>query len=164
MTSQQEPLEPTGHQIVAPAAMAELEILKNESAKSVTGRNPEIRNVALLLLAVFGINSLSRFGLLLISNSMGNSHNGVIHEFVKSNGLIGIVFLFIQLVAIFVLLFTRNASVAKSIIVVAAISVAANVLQGLRGFSIGPGIFFEVTGLAVNFFIFWRMFKAYQSL
>jgi len=159
-----EPNLPTGHQTVAPTARAELEIMKNENAQSVAGRNPEIRNVALLLLAMFGINLLSQFSLLLINNSMGGNHSGVIHEFVKSNGLIGIAFLLIQLAAIFVLLFTHNVSIAKIIIIAAAISVAVNILQGLHSFSIGPGLFFEVTGLVVNFFIFRKIFKAYRSL
>ncbi len=177
MTGEQKPLEtteiyanptepnlPTGHQIAAPTAMAELEIMKNESAKSVTGRNLEIRNVALLLLAIFGINLFSQFSLLLIGNSMGSNHNGVINEFVKSNGLTGIVFLLVQLIAIFVLLFTRNVSIVKIIIVAVAISVVVNIVQRLIGFNIGPGLFFDIAILGINFFIFRKIFKAYQSL
>ena len=177
MTGEQKPLETTGihanptepnppteHQTVAPTALAELEIMKNENAKSVAGRNPEIRNVALLLLAVLGINVLSQFSSLLITNSVGSNHNGALHDFVKSNGLMGVVFLLIQLIAVFVLLFTRSVSVAKIIIIAAAISVAATIVQGLIGFSIGPGVFFGIVSLAVNCFIFWKIFKAYQGL
>jgi hypothetical protein len=159
-----EPNLPTGHQIVTPKAMAELEIIKNEGAKSVTGRNLEVRNVALLLLAVLGINLFSQFSSLLIANSMGTNHSGVINEFVKSNGFVGIAFLLIQLIAIFVLLFTRNVSVAKIILVVAAIGVAVNIVRGLIGFDIGPNLFFEIAILGVNFFIFRKIFIAYQSL
>ena len=95
---------------------------------------------------------------------MGSNHNGVMNEFVKSNGFTGIVFLLIQLIAIFVLLFTRNVSTAKIIIVVAAISVVVNIVQGLNGFSVGPGVFFGIASLAVNFFIFRKILKAYRSL
>ena len=154
MTVEQKPIE-----TVTPTAMAELEIMKNDSAKSVTGRNPEIRSVALLLLAIFGINLLSHLSLLLIADSMGSNHSGVISEFVKSKGLLGIVFLLVQLIAIFVLLFTRSVSVAKIIIIAAAISVVVNIVQGLIGFAVGPNLFFETAILGVNFFIFLKIFR-----
>lgn len=158
------PNPPAGQQTTAPKAMAELEIMKVENAKSVAGRNPEVRVIALLFLAIIGISIFGQFSLLLINNSFNNTQGGIVSEFVKSSGFTGIALLLIQLLATFTLLFTRNISVAKTIILVAGISFAINIVQSMISFGIGPTMIISFGSLAVNFFIFRKIFKVYQNL
>lgn len=158
------PNPPTEQQIAASKAMAELEIMKAESAKSVAGRNPEVRVIALLFLAMLGISIFGQFGLLFINNSFNSTQSGVISEFVKSSGFMGIALLLIQLIATFTLLFTRNISVAKTITLVAGISFAISVVQSIINFEISPTMILSFGSLAVNFFILRKIFEVYQNL
>ena len=151
-------------QIAAPMAMAELEIMKAEGVKSVADKSPEIRNVALLLIVVLGITLSSQIISYLIAASFNNAQTSFFSFFVGNNGTLGIVLLLIQVTAIFILLFTRNTSHAKTIILVASITFGVTLAKGILSFQIGPSIITNATILMVNFLIFRKIFKAYLDL
>ncbi|HSX43567.1 MAG TPA: hypothetical protein VLF59_05800 [Candidatus Saccharimonadales bacterium] len=151
-------------QITTPMAMANLEIMKSESTKGVADQNPEVRNIALLFVAVLGITLFSQASSFLIVSSFNNTHPSFFQLFVSSNGFLGITFLLIQVVAIFILLFTRNISHAKTIILVTGISFGVTLLKGIFSLDIGPAAMANFATLVVNFLIFRKIFKLYLNL
>jgi len=151
-------------QYTAPMAMAELEIMKVEGAKSVADKSPEIRSIALLLVVVLGITLFSQISSYVIVKSFNTTHISFFSLFVSSNGILGIALLLIQVMAIFILLFTRNTSHAKTIILVAGIGIGVTLVKGFFGFQVGPAIMANLAVLVVNFFILRKIFKAYLDL
>lgn len=150
-------------QITAPMAMAELEIMKVESAKSVADKSPEVRNIALLLAAVLGLGLFGQIISYLIIKSF-ESQTSFFSFFVSSNGVLGITLLLIEVVAIFILLFTRNISRAKTIILVAGIVFGISLVKGIFSFQIGPGIMTDIATLMIDILIVRKIFKAYVEL
>jgi hypothetical protein len=150
-------------QITAPMAMAELEIMKLEGAKSAAAKNPEIRNIALLLLAILCVTLLGQISSTLIVTSFDTTQS-FFSVFLSSNGVFGIALLLIQAIAIFTLLFTRNISRAKTIILVAGIGFGALLINGIVSFTIGPAIMTSIATLVVIFLIFRKIIKVYLGL
>jgi len=151
-------------QTTVPMAMAELEIMKIEGAKSAADKSPEIRNVALLLAVVLGVTLFSQISLYVIVESLNNTQTSFFSAFVSSNGVLGITFLLVQVIAIFILLFTRNTSHAKTIILVAGIGFGVTLVKGIFSFQIGPAIMAGLVTLVVNFLILRKIFKLYVDL
>lgn len=151
-------------QITAPMAMAELEIMKAEGAKSAAAKNPELRNIALLFMVVVGVNVLSQIGSYLIVQSFNNTQTSFFTAFVNSTGTLGIMLLLVQVIAIFILLFTRNTSHAKALLLVAGICFGVTLLEGIFSFQIGPSLITDLAILGVNFFILRKIFNVYMSL
>jgi hypothetical protein len=151
-------------QITAPMALAELEIMKVEGAKSVADKSPELRNIALLLIVVLGATLLSQIGSYLIVESFNTTQSDFFSTFVNSNGVLGITLLLIQVIAIFILLFTRNTSHAKTVLLVAGIGFGVTLVKGIVGFQIGPSIITDLAILVVNFLILRKLFKVYLEL
>jgi hypothetical protein len=151
-------------QNTAPMAMAELEIMKVEGAKSVADKSPEIRNIALLFLVILGITLFGQISSYLIASSFNNEHPSFFSALVSSNGVLGITILLIQVTAIFILLFTRNTSHAKTIILVAGICFGVTLVKGGLSFGIGPAMVASFASLVVNFLILRKIFKIYQDL
>lgn len=150
--------------ITAPMAMAELEIMKVKSAKSVSDQKPEVRNIALLFLLIFGITLLGQISSYLIARSSNDTQTSFLPAFVSSNGVFGIALLLAQVIAIFILLLTRNTSHAKTIILIAGIGFAVALVKGIFSFQIGPAMMVDLVTLAVNFVILQKVFKAYLDL
>lgn len=151
-------------QITAPMAMAELEIMKVEGAKSAADKSPEIRNIALLLTVVLGVTLFSQIISYLIVKSFNNTQTSFFSLFVSSNGVLGLTILLIQVIAIFILLFTRNTSHAKTIILVAGIGFGVTLVNGIFSFQTGPSIMADSAILVVNFLILRKIFKVYRDL
>jgi hypothetical protein len=151
-------------QITAPMAMAELEIMKLEGAKSVAYKSPEIRNIAILLIIVLGVTLVSQISSYLIIESSSNTQTSFLSLFINSNGVLGITLLLIQAITIFILLFTRNTSHAKTILLVAGIGFGVTLVKGLFSFQIGPSVIIDLATLGVNFFILRKIFKVYLEL
>lgn len=151
-------------QNAAPMAMAELEIMKVEAAKSVADKSPEIRNIALLLAAVVGVNLFSQIISYLIVASFDNTQSNFFSMFVSSNGALGIIFLLVQVAAIFTLLFTKNTSHAKTVILIAGIGFGLGLVSSIASFNIGPGIMTNIATLVVSFLIFRKILKVYLEL
>lgn len=154
------------HQPTTPMAVAELEIMKVESAKSVADKSQEIRNIALLLMVVLGVTLLSQVITYVIVESFNTTtiQTSFLSLFVSSNGVLGITFLLIQVIAIFILLFTRNTSHVKAVLVVAGIGFGVTLVKGISSFQIGPTIMANLATLIVNALIFRKIFKAYVDL
>lgn len=150
--------------ITAPMAMAELEIMKLEGAKSVADKSPDMRNIALLLIIVLGVTLVSQIGSYLIIESFSDTQISFFSFFINSNGVLGTTFLLIQVIAIFILLFTRNTSHAKIILLVASIGFGITLVNGILSFQIGPSIITTLATLAVNFFILRKIIKVYLDL
>lgn len=150
--------------ITVPLAQAELEIMKAEGAKSVADKSPEIRSIALLLMVVFGVTLFSQIGSYVVAESFNTAHANFLAAFVSSNGILGSVFLLAQVIAIFVLLFTRKTSHAKAIILIAGLGFAATLVNGMLRFEIGPTIVPNTATLAVDFLILRKIFGAYRNL
>jgi hypothetical protein len=150
--------------ITAPMAMAQLEIMKVEGAKSAADQNPEFRNIALLFLAILGITLFGQISSYLIVESFNTTQTSFLSAFASSNGVLGIALLLIQVIAIFILLFTRNTSHAKTIILVAGIGFGVILVKGIFSFQIGPAIMANFAALVVNFLILRKIFKAYLDL
>ncbi len=151
-------------QITAPMAMAELEITKAEGAKSAADKSPEIRDVALLLAVVFGITLFSQISSYLLVKPFNTTQTNFFSAFVSTSGILGITLLLIQVIAICILLFTRNTSLAKTIILVAGISFGVTLVKGIFSFQIGPTIIANAAVLVVNFLILRKIFKVYVDL
>ena len=168
MEAEQKPIDTTkiypDPKITAPMAMAELEIMKVEAAKSAAAKSPGIRNIAILLIVVLGVTLFSQVISYLIATSFNTIQVSFFSLFLSSNGVLGITFLLIQVIAILVLLFTRNTSHAKTIILVAGISFGVTLVNGIFSFQIGPGIIASAAALAVNFFILVKIFKVYVDI
>jgi hypothetical protein len=147
-----------------PTAMADLEIMKAEGTKSAADQNPEVRNIALLLLAVLGITLFSQISLFLVANSFNTTHPGFWSTFVSSNGFLGITLLVIQVIAIFVLLFTRNTSYVKVALLTVGISFGVTLVKGVVSFDISPSVVANFAALVVNFFILRKIFRVYPHL
>lgn len=148
----------------APIAMAELEIMKTESGESLISHNTAVRTAALLLLAIVGISLVSQFVSLAMTKSFNGTDGNILIEFVKANGMMGIGLLVVQLVAVLTLLFTRNSSIAKTIILVAGISLLISIFRGMVNFRISPTMLLDLAALALDFFIFRKIYDAYMSL
>jgi hypothetical protein len=148
----------------APMAMAELEIMKAEGAKSVADKNPEIKNIALLLAVVLGVTLFSQIISYLIITSFNNTQTDFFSLFINSNGVLGITLLLIQVIAVSILLFTRNSSHAKTILLVAGIGVGASLINGIFSLQFGPSIIANAATLVVNFFILRKIFNVYLEL
>lgn len=151
-------------QITAPMAMADLEIMKIEGTKSAADQNPEVRNIALLFVAVLGITLFSQISSFLVVSSFNNTHSSFFSAFVSSNGFLGITLLAVQVIAIFSLLFTRDTSHAKTIILIAGISFGVILVKGVVSFGIGPTMIFNFASLVVNLLILRKIFKVYLDL
>jgi len=151
-------------QITAPMAMADLEIMKVEGAKSAANKSPEIRNIALLFVVVFGVTLLSQISSYLLVKSSDTTQTSFLSAFASSNGALGITLLLIQVIAIFILLFTRDTSHVKTIILVAGISFGVTLVKGIFGFQIGPAIIANSATLVVNSLILRKIFKVYLDL
>jgi hypothetical protein len=160
--------KPTGseekQQVTAPMAMAELEIMKAEGAKSVADKSPEIKKLALLLAVVLGVTLFSQIVSYLIIESFDTAQTNFFSLFVSSNGILGITLLLIQAVTIFILLFTRDTSHAKTILLVASVGFGVALVKSIFSFQLGPSIITDLTILVVNFFILWKIFKVYLDL
>lgn len=148
----------------AAMAMADLEIMKAQGAKSVADQNPEVKKVALLFLAILGITLFSQISSYLVVRSFDNTHTSFFSAFVGSNGTLGITLLLIQVIAIFVLLFTRNISRAKIIILVAGVGYGISLVNSFSGFQIDPAAMAKITTIAVNLLILRKIFKVYLDL
>jgi len=151
-------------QIIAPMAMADLEIMKAESAKSTASHNPEVRNIALLLIVVLGVTLLSQISSFLMAQSFSTTHTSFLSAFVNTNGFLGIALLLIQMIAIFILLFTRNISLVKAVILLAGVSFGVTLVKGILSFGVGPTMLLNFATLVVNFLILRKIFKAYLNL
>jgi hypothetical protein len=151
-------------QITAPVAMAELEIMKVEGAKSAADKSPEIRNIALLLIVVLGVTLFGQIISYVIVESFNNTQAGFFRTFVSSNGVLGITLLLTQIVAIFILLFTRNTSHAKTIILVAGIGFGITLVKGIFSLQLGAAIMANFATLVVDFLILRKIFKLYLDL
>lgn len=161
--------KPTGtpeekQKITAPMAIAELEIIKLEATKSVADKVPEIRNIALLLAVVLGVAIFGQILSYVILTSFNNTQTNFFSVFVESNGVLDMTFLLIQAIAIFILLFTRKASHAKAIILLAGIGFGFSLVNSITNFDIGPAIMTNFATLAVNFLIFRKILKVYLAL
>jgi hypothetical protein len=151
-------------QTTAPTAMAELEIMKVEGAKSVADKSPEIRNIALLLAVVLGVTLFSHIGLYVIVESFNYAQPSFFSAFVSTTGVLGITLLLTQVVAIFILLFTRNTSHAKTILLVAGICFSVTLIKSIFSFGIGPAIMANLAILVIDFLILRKIFKLYLEL
>lgn len=145
-------------------AMAELEIMKATNAKSAAGKNPEIRDIALLLIIILGITLFGQISTYLIAKSFSNIHTSFWSAFASNNGPLGITLLLVEVIAIFILLFTRNMAHAKTVIAVAGIGFGATLIKGIFSFQIGPAVMANFATLVVNFLILRKIFKAYMNL
>lgn len=150
-------------QNIPPMAMAEIEIMKLENAKSAADKSPGIRNIALLLLAVLGVNVLSQVISYLLVTSFDDTQT-FLSIFISSNGILGMALLLIQAIAIFILLFTRDTSRAKTIILGAGIIFGISLISSIARFDIGPGIMTNIATVVVYFLIFRKIFKVYLEL
>lgn len=148
-------------QVTPAMAMAELEIMKLENAKSVADKSPEIRNIALLLAVVLGVTLFSQVISYLIVRSFNNTETSFFSLFVSSNGIFGITVLLAQVIAIFILLSTRKTSHAKTILLVMAIGFGVSLVTGTVGLQIGPTIMANAAILVVNFLILRKIVKVY---
>jgi len=167
MEAKQKPIGPVSEekqQITAPMAMAELEIMKVEGAKSAANKSPEIRDIALLLIVVLGVNLFSQIISYLIVESFNIAQPSFFSAFVSINGVLGITLLLVQVIAIFILLFTRNMSHAKTILPVVGIGFGITLVKGIFSFQIGPSIITDLAILVVNFLILRKIFKVYLEL
>jgi hypothetical protein len=151
-------------QITAPMAMAELEIMRAEGAKSAADKSSGIRNIALLLAVLLGVTLFSQIISYLIVKSFNNTETSFFSLFVNSNGVLGITFLLVQVIAIFILLFTRNTSHAKTIILVAGIGFGVTLVKSVFSFGVSPAMMFSFATLVVNFLILRKIFKIYLEL
>lgn len=150
--------------IAAPTAMAELEIMKAEDAKSVANKSPEIRSIALLLMVALGVTLFSQVVTYFIVQSFGEAKASFISVFMSSNGFLGVTLLLVQAVAMFALLFTRNISHAKTIILVTGLSFGVTLVRGFFSFQIGPAVMANATTLVVDFLILRKIIKVYLEL
>jgi hypothetical protein len=150
--------------ITAPIAMAELEIMKVEGAKNVANRSPEIRNIALLLIVVLGVTLFSQIISYLLVMSFGTTQISFFSVFISSNGVLGLTLLLVQVIAIFMLLFTKNTAHAKTILLVAGISFGISLVNGIFSFQVGPGVIASGAALVVNFLILVKIFRVYVKL
>jgi len=146
-----------------PMALAELEIMKADSAKSVANKSPEVRNIAALLAAVLGLGLFGQIISYLIVKSF-NTETSFFAFFASSNGVLGIAILLVQVIAIFILLFTKNISRAKTIILIAGIGFGVALVSGIFSFRIGPSIMTDLAILVVNILLVRKIFKAYLEL
>ncbi len=151
-------------QITAPMALAELEIMKVEGAKSAADKSPGIKNIALLLIVLLGVTLFSQIISYLIVTPFNNTEASFFSLFVSSNGVLGLTIMLIQVIAIFTLLFTRNTARAKTVLLVAGIGFGVTSLNGILGLQIGPSIMTDVAILVVNLFILGKIFKVYVEL
>ena len=145
-------------------AMAELEIMKAEGAKSVADRNPEIKNIALLLAVVLGVTLFSQVISYLIITSFDTTQTNFFSLFVNSNGVLGITLLLVQIVAVCILLFTKDTSRAKTVLLVAGISFGVSLVNGALSFQVGPSAIASGATLVVTFLILQKIFKVYVDL
>lgn len=166
MEGKQKPTGPPEEEqkAITPMAMAEIAIMKAESAKSAADKNPGIRSVALLLLAILCINTLSQVATYLIVESFNTTHTDFFSAMLTSNGVFGAALLLVQAAAIFTLLLTRSVSLAKTIILIAGISFGVSTVISIAHFDIGPAITAHFATLLVNLLLFQKIIKVYLEL
>lgn len=148
----------------APLAMAELEIMKAEDAKSVANKSPQIRKITLLLAVVLGVTLFSQITIYWVTQSFDDSKTSLMSFITNSNGVLGTALLLVQATAIFALLFTRSVSYAKTIILVAGISFGISLVRGFLSFQIGPAVIAQAATLVVDFLILRKIIGVYLDL
>lgn len=155
------PAYSTGQEIIPAKAMAELEIIKIENDKSISERNPGLREIALLMLIVVATTIIMRFMSVIVFNA---SQESILKIFMQSIGILGIITILIQFGAIAILLSTRDVMIAKIIILIVGIGFAINIVQRLSYFQISASMLFDIASLVVNVYIFRKVFYVWQNL